>query len=279
MSWFKEQLLGRKEYKEAAPTIGGTQQALLDQIAGWLQERVGTGATPYTAPTVAGIPSLYKQAYGQYASGFGDVMPGTGQAIGEQIAGRPAYAFSPSATTRQWQETYASPVMQTWRETVAPLLTESYNVPGAFHSWEKGRGMERAAGQFYGGQVAPTLFAALQAGEQRGAASLEAAEERRLPAAEYGRGLPYRQFGEAAGVAGSLRAMEQERLAAAYQEFLRTAPESDPFVKMGMGLATTPTMDWIAWPEHIGGYETFGQAFAGSLGEGFGSTLSGGGGM
>ena len=122
-----------------------------------------------------------------------------------------------------------------------PMLEEQYNVPGGFYSTRKGMGISRAAGEFFGGQVAPTLYGSLQAGEQRGFESTEAAAARR-PAAL---GLPGQQFAQAAQVAMAKMGLDENQLTAAFNEFLRTRSEPGWATTAGVGIATTPTMESI----------------------------------
>ncbi len=231
--------------KEAAPRISGGQQELLDSITSWLKPQVGKGAQPYPGqlPGTAAVPELFTKAYEQYASqiGRGDVT----SAMRDLISGKPAYTFDPAATTKAWQQTYATPMMQTWEQTVMPMVESQYNIPGGFYSTRKGLGVGRAASEFYGGQVAPTLFGALQAGEQRGFESTEAAAGRRPGAL----GLPFEQFTQAAQAAGAKMGLDEKQLTAAFNEFLRTRAEPGWAVQTGGQLAGMPTMDWAAFRE------------------------------
>ncbi len=248
---------------DAAPRITGEQQDLLKSIIGWLKPQVGRGAEPYPGqlPGTADIPDLFNRAYEQYAAQFGG--EGQTRAISDLIAGKPAYTFDPEATTKRWESTYANPIMETWKKTVMPALEQQYNVPGGFYSTRKGLGISRAANEFYGGQVAPTLFGALQAGQQRGFESGEAAAARRPGAL----GLPGQQFGQAAQVAGARMALDEQQLSALFNEFLRTRAEPGWAAQTGGQLAGMPTMDWAAFRqpsivEQVAGPATAGLMFA-----------------
>lgn len=219
------------------PTTSRTQRELERAISGYLLKYVGKGAEDYPGqlPGTADVPELFSQAYDWYAEqmGKGDIS----SAISDLISGKPAYTFDPKETIKTWEETYASPIMETWKSTVMPALEQQYNIPGAFYSTRKGMGVGRAAGEFYGGQVAPTLYGSLQAGEQRGFESAEAAAARR-PAAL---GLPGQQFAQAAQVAMAKMGLDESQLTAAFNEFLRTRAEPGWAVTGGTGLAVAPT--------------------------------------
>ncbi len=262
------------------PTTSASQQDLEKTITEYLKRYVGVGAEPYPGqlPGTAETPELFTRAYEQYASQFGG--EGTTRAISDLIAGKPAYTFDPQATTKAWEETYATPLMQTWQRTVVPMLEQQYNVPGGFYSTRKGLGVGRATSDFYGGQVAPTLYGSLQAGQQRGFESGEAAAAR-VPGAL---GLPGQQFAQAAQVAGAKMGIDEQRLTSLFNEFLRTRAEPGWATQAGAGLAVAPTREnlYIAGGDSLG--QTLGQlggmalgAYTGGLyGAGFSDVLYGG---
>lgn len=271
MSWLSDVLGGGGGEIKSAATTSKSQQELEKVISGYLSKYVGKGAEAYPGqlPGTADVPELFTQAYERYASQFGG--EGISTAISDLISGKPAYTFDPKDTIKTWEETYASPIMETWKSTVMPALEEQYNVPGGFYSTRKGMGIGRAAGEFYGGQVAPTLYGSLQAGEQRGFESAEAAAARRPGAL----GLPGQQFAQAAQVAMTKMGLDENQLTAAFNEFLRTRAEPGWAAGAGMGLATTPTMENIyVGDSGIGGQ--LGQLGGMALG-GYAGALYGGG--
>ena len=66
-----------------------------------------------------------------------------------------------------WGKLYATPVMNEWQRTIAPTILEGYNLPGSFYSRSTYEGLGREAGNYLSGQVAPTLFAALEGARSR----------------------------------------------------------------------------------------------------------------
>lgn len=209
-------------------TIAPEQRELLGLIVGTLRGKIGTGAT--------------------------DVMPaGVRELWGDWLGGEPSYEFDPAAVESRWKKTYATPVMQTWRDTVLPMLREDIGgIPGALYSRGMADYVTGKAGEFYGGMVAPQLFSALQAGEAMG---IEAKE---------------RTFGRQATAAQQIMA-----------DLMRLTPEEDPWTRMLMGMgptATAPTMETIAfqgaqspWGGILAGAGAGGlMASMGLLGEGVG---------
>jgi len=90
-----------------------------------------------------------------------------GQSISDLITG-----FDPSQgdigdVTRDWSTMFAAPAMQMWEKNVAPFLKEAYNLPGSFYARSTGKGIARAAGDYFAGSIQPTLFNALEAFRNR----------------------------------------------------------------------------------------------------------------
>lgn len=91
------------------------------------------------------------------ASTFGGIS-GQSMALGESAAD----------ITRDWTSNFATPVMQMWQREIAPMINEGYNLPGAFYSMSRSKGLSREAGNFFSGSVMPTLFTALENMRARG---------------------------------------------------------------------------------------------------------------
>jgi len=228
-------------HSETAPIISPEQQKAINQVIDYATPAMNARPSTevYRGQLVADTPAAFTDAYNQYTSGQYDEI--SSQAIQDLISGTPAYTFDPAATTARWEETYATPVMQSWKENVAPIIKESYNAPGTLWSRTSGLGMENAANRFYGGQVAPSLYQSLEAGEALGVQSLENAASMRAGALQ----LPYAQFIQQAGVASAYQAQEQAPLSAAYQEYMRTDPYR--YAQLVSGTATAQTQENIAY--------------------------------
>lgn len=242
-----DKIFGGGDTKATAyPRVLPSQEELIKEVSAFLQKYIGKGAAPYPGQLVAEPPGLFNQAYEQYEKAFaGDLGALSNATIRDLIGGKPAYSFDPEETTSRWQETYAGPVMEMWNQTVLPSIKEGFNIPGVAYSRARGRETGRAASEFYGQYVAPSLFTALQTGEQMGFQSAEAAAGRQ-PAAL---GLPGQQFTQAAGVAGTLQAQLQRGYTADYQEWLRTRAEPGWPVQAATQFMTQPTQDWVIQQE------------------------------
>ena len=63
--------------------------------------------------------------------------------------------------SKAWSEGYAKPVMAAWQRDIAPIISEGFNLPGAFYSRDRSRGLQREAEEFFSGSVAPSLFSSM----------------------------------------------------------------------------------------------------------------------
>jgi len=206
---------------------------------------------------------------GQYNSLIKDALVG-------QASGAPAYTFDSGRATGDWSKLYAVPVMQTWRETVLPLISESYNaLPGMAYSAARGKGIEGAANQYYTENVAPSLYNWLQTGEQMGFQSAENAASRQLTAANQLGSYDYNQFLNAAGASSMMQSAEQQELTAKYNEFLRTTAEGNPWLSQAMSYIGTPTTATVYNPETTG----MGKQWLAGILSNLGPTSTGGGGI
>lgn len=195
--------------------------SLLSEEAREYQYRAAQGLlsqaeSPYYGDKLsADIPDLAYESYDWFGGQFGS--PDMNNALQALMRGTPAYTFKPGETTERWQESFATPIMDAWRSSVLPSIKEGFNVPGGAYSTAASRGTLQAGSDFYGQYVAPSLFTALQAGEQRGFESAEAAAGRRAGAVT----LPGQIAGQGFNIAGAMQGFEQAPLSRQYQEFVR----------------------------------------------------------
>jgi hypothetical protein len=267
MSWLNDIFSGQKESTRQYSTLSAAQRPVETAIGKQVQAGLSSGATPYTGQLVADMPSMFGEAFKQLSSTTNNYNNIVRDALIGQASGAPAWSFDQSGVTKRWNENYAMPIMQTWRETVLPLVQEGYNaIPGMAYSAARGKGIENAANQFYSENVAPTLFAAQENEANRQFQSVEAAAGRQLSGATALANLPYSQFANAAGAAQTYQAAQQQGLTAQYNEFLRTASENNPWLNAGMqflGLNNTST---IYRPETTGlGQQMLGGAIKGAI--------------
>ena len=192
-----------------------------------------TAGAQYPGQMLAETPESFTKAYQQYTGGqYSNLEQST---IKDLMSGKPAYEFDPVKTTARWKETYAEPVMQAWRDAMLPTLKESMNMPGSLYSRGTSDYVAQQGSEFYGSNVAPTLYNTLQTGEAMGAQSAENANAMRMQALS----LPYQQFGQQAQAAGAYQQQQQAPLSAAYQEYLRQDPYK--YAQLLGGLNYTPT--------------------------------------
>jgi len=217
-------------------------QRALDEVLGpYLRGQMYQGATPYTGELVADMPFDVRE----YMERALRVMRGDYDTIStafrEGAEGVPAYQFDQRTTERQFQENFAAPVMAAWRDNVAPVLEQQHaGIPGGFHSSHRAKNVSNAAETFYSQNVQPQMFSAYQADQQRSFESGEAAAARRLPAASALQQMPYADFSQQFSMGQAVQSIDQQRLGAAYEEFLRTSPENSPWLQYQLAYLGTP---------------------------------------
>jgi hypothetical protein len=240
---FMDSLFGKKPSTQQLSSLSPSQQDVDRLYSEWLTGGLVGGATPYGGQMVAGIPSMFTDAYKALAGTMGgqDIQA----AMAKAISGQPAWQSDLGTYTKQFKEQFATPMMEMWRSEIAPLMAEQYNaVPGAFYSTARARGVTRAGEDYFARNIQPQFWGGLQADLSRQFQSGEAAAARVPQALQ----LPGAMFGQYAGAAGMLRGMEQEGLSTAYQEAMRMAPENSPYARLVAQYLGTPMTETIATP-------------------------------
>ena len=231
------------------PTTSPEQQAVEKKISEFLTPRIGTGATPYTGQLTADVPDIVGTAFERFeAASDRTLTPEERASLSSLATGESFYEADPESVIQDWRENFANPLTSYYNEFIRPSVREEYNVPGGFATSERAEGVSRAFGEFYGRDVAPTLFQAQEAERQREFAADQLGRQLQLPALQYSQQLPSLELGQAYQGAAGYQAFQQPELTARYNEFLRTALENDPYVRLGLGYATTPTQDTVYQP-------------------------------
>lgn len=242
-----DSIFGSDSKVESTSTLSPDQQKLLSNIINNnLTPGLKSGASLSNYSAFAETPALLKSAFDTAGGLFGVGQSAIIDALTRQTAAQPAYTFNPGATTRRFEQTFAQPLMASWRENVLPVVRESFNIPGLAHSSVTARGVSDSANRFYGESIAPQLFNALQTDYGYGVQSLENAAGRQLGAATTLAQLPSLATQSAVQL-GSLELQNQERILAALRgEESRLFAENNPFLNMGLQAALSSTQETVA---------------------------------
>lgn len=247
MSDLGEFFFGSDTETKSKSLLSPEQQELLSRVSKMLSSGLSRGATPSKYPSYTQTPDLLTQSFEQAGSLFGTGQSTIIKALTEQAAGVPAYAFDPGRSAGLWNENFARPLMTSWRENVAPVVAESYNVPGMARSTLTSRGVSDASNRYFTESVQPSLWSAYQTGMNQEFQSLENAAGRRLAGATALGQLPAIASSGAMQV-GQAQLTENERILAALRgEEFRLMPEYNPYMQSALGLSTTPTMENIVY--------------------------------
>lgn len=253
-----------KPKTEVVEKLTPQQKRVASALEPAIKSGIKQGATPYSGQLTAGIPTSLQEAYKWLSGQFPMTADVARQALLADISATPAWQWNEQASARRWERDFAVPAMETWQRTVAPLIKEQYaGVPGGLYSRERASGVGRAATDYYGQYIQPTLFQAQEAEQQRAFLSAEQAAARRLPAATQYAQLPYQQFTGMAGASDLMRGYEQQALSAQYQEFLRTAAEYNPWITSGIQFMGVPATQVVGYQ---GQESPWGTAALGAIG-------------
>ena len=208
--------------------LSESQGKLSDALNKFLLENLTVRPELFPGRITPEVPDFLQESFDEFTGGRFD--EDINAAMSDLISGEPAFEFDPARTTSAWQEIYATPIMQMYQNVVLPMVSESFNVPGVAFSRTRAEGERKAISDFFTQNVQPKLFDALQTGERMGFESAEAAASRRADAT----GLPSLRLQENLSAINEFLAIQQPELSAAYQEFLRTQPGTEPFLQLAL---------------------------------------------
>lgn len=239
---------GTKEKSTPLPTINEAQQRALGAVSDFVTPRIGTGATPFPDQLTADVPDLVGQAFDRFANQDRSLSTEERESLSGLATGQSFFDSDPEQIIQDWREKFANPLTSYYNEFVRPEVREEFNVPGGFNTSERAEGVSRSFNEFFGSQVAPTLFQAQENERQRAFAAQSQASQQQLPALQFSQNLPSLELSQAFGASAGRQAFDQPELTARYNEFLRTALENDPFTRIATGFSTTPTQDTVFQP-------------------------------
>jgi hypothetical protein len=265
-----------KSKPKAVDSRSSEQKAIAAILGPYLQGNMYNGASVYSGDLVADLPVDLKKYFENAMKIMSEDSELVRGALQQQASGKAAYEFDERKTQKQFQESFARPVMQAWEKNVMPVIEQQYaGMPGSMFSTHRAKGVSNAAEAYYSQNVQPQMFNAYQADLERGFQSGEAAAARQLGAASALQSMPYTQFSQTAAMAESAAAIDQMKLQAAYQEFLRTAPENNPWLQYQLAFLGTPMMTVAQESKGPSFGYAAGTAILGGAAQGYASTLGG----
>ena len=109
--------------------------------------------------TVSTISGDQRGLLNSFAELLGDALP--------QLVGGLLERESIEDIKRSFTEDFASPVMEMFKREVLPIVSEGFNLPGAFFSSSRFQGEQRATEEFLSGKVNPVLASFLESFRNR----------------------------------------------------------------------------------------------------------------
>lgn len=240
-------LFGSESKVESKSTLSPEQQELLSKVSKLISTNLGSGASTSKYPAYTATPSLMSQAFSDAGSLFGTGQQTIIDALTKQAAGVPSYTFDPGKTATLWNQDFATPMMNSWSANVAPVVAESYNVPGMARSTLTARGVTDAANRYFAESVQPSLWNAYQTGMNQEFQAGESAANRQVAGAAALGQLPSILYGGYLSIGGAELTENERILAALRGEESRMFAENNPWLQSALGLSTASTVENVGF--------------------------------
>jgi len=262
---FLDNLFGSKQKVKPVSTLSAEQREIEKQVGPLIGQVLQRGATPLRGELFAEMDPLFNQAFAQLSRDALSAF-GTTSDVLRTVATGGAEALVPfSQTARAFEESFATPMMETWRRTVLPVVESAFSaVPGGFFSTQRARDVEESANRFFSENIMPRYYDAYQAALGRAPLQVSAAQA-------LGE-VPFARFERIAGATDVERALRQAAITADQQEQLRLMAERNPGFALAMQYMGIPTMENVVTPAQQG------QLFP-MLAGGAGGAIAGGAGL
>lgn len=237
-------------------TLDPAQQKLLRETSAVLSQGLKDGATALPFDSFAEAPDLFTQAFESFAQSFEE--GGTQDFVRSQLEniaqGLSGFEADTQGVVSDFQTQILSPVTRTLRETLGVDIQNLANQPGRLFASDVPTQVAEGISQQIGLTTAPLLAQSLEAERNRAFQSQQLATQQQLPAIAALQGLDITQTQQAFGVATAEQAQRQAGLSSRANEFLRLAPENNPYLKLALGFSTASTMEniGITNPDWVG---------------------------
>ena len=194
-------------------------------------------------------------------------------AIGEMLSGKPSFDLDPEVTTAAFEKGVAAPLLRQFEETKAEIGAGFAGLGGSFSTRKMNVKGKVQAGLHT--QMASELSKMQFQNQTLQAQLAESARQRQVQgvgAAEQFAISPLSRSGAFQAALDPYQRHAQQQATAGFQDFMRTAPEANPFVARAMGWKPTETFDTVLTPEStMAGPASLIGAGLGSMIPGFGA--------
>ena len=233
------------------------QEKLMSPLSQFLMQRLGEGAPGYGGELVAGMTPMQQQSMSQMGQYMSSQTPLSGEvegAFGDYLAGT-----KPEEMIDFYNQYLLPSQQRQFSEKTLPGIKESWVGPtGEGGYWGSGRATaEGRAHEVHGEQVATGRGKAVMAGREQGLQALGMAPSigKYLEEGSLRRATAGWNMGEGA------RGIENQKLQAEFQEFLRTQPGASETINQILSFLGLQTTDTIVDPGKPSPFATlFGQA-------------------
>lgn len=232
------------------------QRGVSRQLGGFFGPRIGRGLPRFKGERVAGLSPFEERGLVNLdellSAGRAPLFGKAETALDPALEGAPSTEISPEITEEFFRTSIFDPAFKDLQETLIPEIESQF--AGNFFSSARA-GATTEAIEAFGSEQAGILAEIQFANEQQRIALEESAAARQLTAAgqatELGALEEAVSLGriEASQTFGSLpRRLEQARLDAEFDEFIRTLPEFNPVIAQALSFLGTPGLTAVIDP-------------------------------
>lgn len=254
-------------------TLTWGQKKVSDELGQFLREQLfqtehgytqAHTATKYGGQFTAPLMPQYGQALDLLSSWQPASISGKQQNQWQELMrGQPAYQakLDPTTTAKYFDQAVTSPMMHTWNSVIAPQINEGFAGVGAFSS-RQGQAKQQSLSDLQSnltGQLGQFQLSNQQEQERLNSQLAESAAQRSLQAiGAYGQqqlsyaNQPLLAAGAYHSILQSLQARQDQEKQAQYQDFLRTAPENNPWVGQMLAYTGQQQQAAVQQPNYLG---------------------------
>ena len=247
-------------------TLSKQQQGVNRKMSDYLQQRVGQGLPTYPGPMVSPYEQQGLNTLGQYLGGSGQYMPQRQGAYAQALGGQMLSPIDMGAS-KEWFEQNVVPQYQNrFQQMAAPALEQAKAMGAGVSSSGMNRALAEQTGQM--GQYLGDVGYQYMLQEQ------QAQRQREEQNAQYRLAAMGQPEPERAEQLGMIQASQQYgglEFVREMQEFLRTAPEYNPYIQYFMQLIGGPGTSSESTGAGLG-YSMM-TSFAGGAGSGAGAAM------
>ncbi len=219
------------------------QRRVAQKTGSLIEQNLGQPLEQYQGTMIAALlPGMLQALSGIQSSQFGEFDELSGSALERALSGQPSYALDPKTTQDYFQKGVLAPMLRSYEEDIAPRIREGFAAKGASWSSRRGDATRKALEGLQTGAMSE-LASGVFSNQALEAMLAESAAGRQLEAVPLAEQFGMRDLTRGAAKTAAMapfQAHEQSKAAADYQEWLRTRPETSPWLSAALAFTGQP---------------------------------------